>query len=229
MIKNIARPLLAATLLALAAGAAQTDQIAVTSYDTPNGDGQAHGGTYNYWDTPYNGSASAGATNIDGITTGGNALSGGTGKLTDGVIASDYWANTSNSAGTGPWVGWLQSPTITFHFAGNVDLTEIKFYVDNSGQGGVSAPDAVIVDGVSFANTLYQTPGGSTTLSTIDITGLDLHSDSVTVTLQQSNAWVFLSEVQFFSSTSAVPETGNLAMMLGGLSLLGFMARRRRG
>ena len=29
--------------------------IAVTSYNMPNGSGQASGGTYNYWDLAYNG------------------------------------------------------------------------------------------------------------------------------------------------------------------------------
>ena len=225
MTRNIARPFLAFAALALSAAASHAGQIAVSSYDMSNGDGQVHGGTYNYWDTSYNGTASAGNTTTDGLS--GNQLSGGAGKLTDGVIATQPWYVVSNDAGTGPYVGWItpDSASITFHFAGVVDLNEIKLYVDNSDVGGVSAPDAVIVDGDSFNNTLYQTP---TDTSVLDITGLDLHADSVTVTLQYANAWIFLSEAQFFNSTIAVPESGNLAMMLGGLSLFAFLARRRR-
>ena len=35
----------------------------MTSYDMPNGDGQAHSGSFNYWDLAYSGS---GATSTDG-------------------------------------------------------------------------------------------------------------------------------------------------------------------
>ena len=223
MIKSISRTLVAAAALALATAGAQAAQIAVSSYDTSNGDGQAHGGSYNYWDTPYSGTASAGATNIDGQF--GNNLSGGTGKLTDGVIATQSWYAVSNGAGTGPYVGWLTPNTvsITFHFASAVDIDELKLFVDNSNVGGVSAPNSVTIDGATFANTLYQTPSDPTVL---DFTGLGLHGDSVTVSMNYANGWIFLSEAQFFSA--AVPEASNAAMLLGGLGLLGLMARRRR-
>src|SRR5438128_164853 len=82
---------LAAVALATPAAGAQ---LFATSYDTPNGDGQAHSGSFNYWDLGYTG---AGATNVDGA-----ALSGGLGDLTDGVIASDFWFNTENAAGPVP-------------------------------------------------------------------------------------------------------------------------------
>jgi hypothetical protein len=223
MIKNIARPLIALAALALGAGASQAAQIGVSTYDMSNGDGQAHGGSYNYWDANYTGS---GATTSDGLS--GSMLSGGSGKLTDGLISGQPWYNVSNSAGTGDYVGWLDSnpATITFHFASSVDLGEIKLYVDNSDVGGVSAPNNVVVDGMSFANALYLTPSNTAVL---DITGLNLHGDSVTVTMDKANRWVFLSEAEFFTTTSSVPESGNLAMMLGGLSLFAFLARRRRG
>ncbi len=226
MSPNFIRTSCALAALALSAVAAQASPIAVTSYDMSNGDGQAHGGSYNYWDTSYSGAASAGATNIDGQS--GNTLSGGTGKLTDGVIATSSWYDVSNGAGTGPYVGWLSptSTTITFHFGGVVDLDEIKLYVDNSNVGGVSAPNNVTINGNSFANTLYQTPSAPTVL---DFTGLGIHGDSVTLSMNYANGWVFLSEAQFFSPTAAVPEADNLAMILGGLSLFAFMARRRRG
>jgi len=83
--------------------AAQAAQLAVSTYSTPNGDGQAHGGSYNYWDGTYTGSGST--------TTDGAALSGGTGALTDGVISTQPWYNVSNVAGTGQYVGWLGGAT----------------------------------------------------------------------------------------------------------------------
>lgn len=227
MIKMFARPLLVAASLTLGALTAQAAQIAVTSYDMPNGDGNAHNGSWNYWDANYTGT---GATTTDGLS--GSMLAGGTGKLTDGHIATSPWYVVSNEAGTGDYVGW-EGPSvakITFHFASVVDISEIKLFVDASEQGGVYAPDAVIVDGTTFANVAWNTPSDT---QEIDLTGLSVHGNSVDVTLHNAfgfaGSWVFLSEAQFFSATSAVPEAGNLAMMLGGLSLLGFMARRRRG
>ena len=218
------RPVAVAALaaLALCGAIAHAGQLAVSSYDMTNGDGQAHGGTYNYWDAGYTGS---GAATTDGLS--GSTLSGGTGKLTDGVIATDPWYDVSNDAGTGQWVGWLNpnAPTITFHFAASQPVDEIKLYVDNSHVGGVTAPDAVIVDGTSFANPAWT---NASTPELIDLTGLGIVGDSVTVTLSDPTLWVFLSEAQFFSNATAVPEPGNAGLMLGALSLFGAAARRRR-
>jgi hypothetical protein len=121
MTKLFMRPLAALAAAALCGAAAQAAQITPVGYDTPNGDGQAHGGAYNYWDANYTG---AGAKTTDGLS--GGTLSGGAGKLTDGVIATQPWYQVSNNAGTGQYVGWLQSPTITFHFAGAVDIDAVK-------------------------------------------------------------------------------------------------------
>ena len=217
MFRRTARSLFALTALVACATAAQSAALTVSSYDMPNGDGQAHGGTYNYWDGTYTGS---GDTTVDG-----SFLQGGTGALTDGVIATDPWYDVSNAAGVGEYVGWHSSPTITFHFANPVTINTITLYADYSNSGGVTAPSAVVVDGTTFDNSNYLLtfPGPQP----ITISGLDIVGSSVTMTLVDPTYWIFLTEIQFDGLVTAVPEAGNLAMMLAGLGLLGWASRRR--
>ena len=136
---SIKLPKLATFVVAgLVGSVAVAAPLTVSSYDMPNGDGQAHGGSYNYWDATYSGSGNP--------TQDGSLLSGGTGKLTDGVIATQDWYAVSNNAGTGQYVGWVSSnPTITFHFASSVTVNEVKLRISAI----VDAEIRLIVDGVS--------------------------------------------------------------------------------
>ena len=220
--------LLVAFGLAGQAGHALAAQLTVTSYDTPNGDGQAHSGSYNYWDRNYTGSGST--------ITDGAALSGGLGKLTDGVVASAIWSFVSNAAGTGEYVGWrhlgVADPKLTFHFAGSPTINDIKIQLDNSNFGGVIAPSAVWIDGVNAAFTA-PTPG---TVGTVDFSGLNLVGGTHTIQFFQDikyypgnpDSWTFVSEVSFFGGAGGVPEPTTWALMIGGFGLVGASRRRRR-
>ena len=208
----ISKSVMGAAMVLLAAPAVAAI-VPVASYDMLNGTS----GTFRYWDASYNGT---GATTTDGA-----ALSGGTGDLTDGIIASASWYLVENGAGTGPWVGWngelVSNPVLTFYFAGNPTITSLSLHIDNVGFGNVSAPAEILINGVSTAFTA-PTPG---TTGWINITGLNLVGGSHTVQIKQSNQWAFVSEVTFGSS---VPEPGSWATMIAGFGLVGATMRRRR-
>ena len=204
-----------------AAAPAVSAQIFSTGYDMPNGGGNASGGTFNYWDRSYSG---AGATTTDGA-----ALSGGSGDLTDGITASQYWFAVENGAGTGPYVGWYKQgqgaqadPVLTFHFSGNPVITSLSAHLDNTGFGGVFGPASVLVDGVGYS---FTAPA-SGTIGWLTITGLNLTGNSHTVQFNQANnGWLFVSEVTF--AGSVVPEPASWAMMIAGFGLVGAAMRRR--
>ena len=204
-----------------AAAPASAVEVVPIRYAMLNGDGNSHGGTFNYWDLAYNGT---GATNVDGAP-----LSGGTGDLTDGIVAASTWNNVENGAGTGPYVGWTSAgvidPSITFDFSGSPTITSIAVHMDNSNFGGVYAPTAILIDGTPVA----FTPPADGTVGFATISGLNLTGSSHTLQFltqrgPDGQTWVFLSEVDFF----AVPEPATWAMMIGGIGLAGGMARRRR-
>lgn len=217
-----------AMLVALASAAMATTataaEIAVSSYDTPNGDGQASGGSFNYWDLNYSG---AGATNVDGAP-----LTGGLGDLTDGVVASDLWVNVENAAGTGPYVGWYfavtPNPLLTFNLAGPAVVNQIDIHIDNSFVGGVFAPAAVWVDGVAQAFATVPLAGS---IGTLSITGLNLVGTSHTIQFfQAGGGWTFVSEIDFLGERvdGVIPEPGTWALMIAGFGLMGASLRRRR-
>ncbi len=200
----------------------QAAQLTVSSYSTPNGDGQAAGGTYNYWDGTYSGSGAK--------TTDGAPLSGGTGALTDGFISASPWYLVSNVAGTGQYVGWLDTvstdPVVTFNFGGPVTVSDIKVYLDNTGSGGVFAPSAIRVDGL---NVPFTAPAIGT-VGLVDLSGLNLTGNQHTVQFKQATGvWVFVSEVQFFGTAAAgVPEPATWLSAIVGLGLIGASLRRRQ-
>ena len=222
--KNATRRLTFSLLLLITLLA--TDVPAATlvplNYDMLNGNGQASGGSYNYWDKFYTGT---------GNTLQDNApLSGGLGDLTDGFVTNQNWFYVENSAGTGPYVGWRNlNPVITFHFSGVGSYSQIDIHVDDMGYGGVSAPVSITVSDGSITNLFpVADPGfaGPPFWVDLDVSGLGLSGDTIFITLNRNTEWVFADEVQFLgtyardtASLTTVPEPSS--GMLFALGMLG--------
>ena len=173
------RLLIALSTTVLGSTAASAALIGVTSYEMNNGNGASQyttpTGGQNYFDFTYTKTGEGAPTvnagkngSINPIPYNGvndAPLSGGTGKLTDGVKASDNFSLVSGSDGTisngwtvagskyygglngapSQYVGWkYQDPTILFHLAGGQAVTTISLYVAANGSGGlVGAPEKV--------------------------------------------------------------------------------------
>jgi hypothetical protein len=230
---NSSKLLMVLGALAAPVAAEAAVPIPIASYDMPNGSGQASGGSFNYWDKAYNG---IGSTTVDGAP-----LSGGTGDLSDGVVASDIWSNVESVAGDGPYVGWIASrtpvPTIDFYLLPNAGpgywmVTGIAVHMDNSHKGAVYAPASIFVNGFETS----FTPPAIGSIGWVNLSGFGPLTSVNPITMELVYAlptWIFLSEVQFTGvwvpdPGNRVPEPGTWAMMIAGFGLVGAGLRLRR-
>jgi hypothetical protein len=192
------------------------ESLLPTTYSTINGTGTSVDGIFNYWDGGYTGSGNR--------TMDGAFLSGGLGKLTDGIISTQRFDMVSNLQGTGEYVGWRGgvqvNPLITFNFPGSPVIDTIDIYLDNTGFGGVFAPASILIDGV---NRPFTAPTLGT-VGRIGFAGLGLVGPEHTVQLiQGGSSWVMVSEIVF---NAAIPEPN--AMLLSVVALAGVIRFRHR-
>jgi hypothetical protein len=206
--------------------------IGVTSYDMANGNGATQyttpTGGQNYFDFTYtkkgestpvpNAGVNGSPSSIPNNSNATNVLTGGTGKLTDGVIATDNFSLVSGSNGTisngwttaaspyygslngqpSQYVGWkYQDPTIVFHLASGSMVSQINLYVAADGSGGlVGAPSNV---SIMVGSTLLTSSQYTETIS--PYTGSNPYASStalITITLNQAISSSDIFTLQLF-------------------------------
>ncbi|KIU49588.1 MULTISPECIES: PEP-CTERM sorting domain-containing protein [Bradyrhizobium] len=202
--------LVSCVALAFGTTSASAGLVPVTSYDMNNGNGatQFTGGN-NYFDFSYTNSTTHtvdpnASKNGSNQAVPNNAapkdapLSGGTGILTDGTIATQVYSLVTSSTGTiasGPfagqptqYVGWkYQDPTIIFHLTPGQSVSSINIFAAANNpaigdlNGLVAAPTAVkmLVNGVLVSTTFSMTSVNANTAE-ITLTGFgSISSDSI--------------------------------------------------
>lgn len=230
----LSRPFLIAALLAasLASSTASAGVVTVTSYDMANGNGATQyttpTGGQNYFDFSYtktgqstpapNAGVNGSPSTIPNNSNATNILTGGIGKLTDGVIATNNFSLVSGSNGTisngwttaaspyygdlngqaSQYVGWkYQDPTIAFHLASGSMISQINLYVAANGSGGlVGAPGNVAV---TIGSTVLNSSQYSESIS--PYTGSNPYASStalITITLNQAISSSDLFTLQLF-------------------------------
>jgi hypothetical protein len=227
------RLLIALSTTLLGSTAASAGLVTVTSYEMNNGNGASQfttpTGGQNYFDFSYTKTGEGAPTANAGKNGSVNPipyngvndapLSGGTGKLTDGVKASDNYSLVSGSNGTisngfttavspyygslngapSQYVGWkYQDPTILFHLAGGQAVTSISLYVAASNSGGlVGAPANITLtlNGIPLDPSLYSMTSAAYTPASNPYAG---STDLITLTLKNPVASAFSFGLQLF-------------------------------
>ncbi len=217
---------------ALPVGAAASAAVLTPiSYSMTNGGS----GSFVYRDSIYTGTSATGNPNVDY-----SALSGGLGKLTDGVVGGNNILvpdPTSTGGETREWVGWritgVAQVQIVFDFGQVVSFDSLSLHAANfSPFGDVTLPGLSLWDvsdnALTWSNIGSVVPDAAAQANpnsqwvTLSPVGVNASGRYARLTMSYGpQPWIFASEVRF----TGVPTPGPTALLaLAGLAVL----RRRR-
>ena len=112
-------------------------------------------------------------------------------ELADGIIAAYYVGGGVGSVDRyRPWVGWHGNPTITFSFERSVLISKVSIHFQGDHEGGIYLPVSVTISGTTFPI------GDLSRNGWFEFSGL-WSGDIVTIKIQSSVEWTFISEVMF--------------------------------
>ena len=190
----------------LCASVAQAAPIVPLSYTATAGEGQAQGGTFNYFDDTSR-------------------------QLIDGVRGVNDWTANLGNGNAYEWVGWrVANPSFTFNFGSVVSISSMTIGLNRTEGAGIftaitgsAGSNPIMIPGNTF------TDGTRSDLLFIFANPVVGSTFQLSLTDGNTGRWIFIDEITFDDGrpTSVIPLPGTFALMFPALALIGVFARRR--
>ena len=145
-------------------------------------------------------------------------------KLTDGVLGVDAWRTDLGNGAADEWVAWTTDSALTFTFTGSPTVHEVQIGFDRYVGDNVVLPGSVMINGTNFTIAPDAVPDQTRAFLNFDGTWT---GNTLEVDLTNVGGFIFVDEVRFSETVSAIPEPAAGAALLG-LAMLGIGWRRRR-